>query len=231
MVKTILVEMKKYIDEEDKQQNEKPSLSSLAIDVEERPQVVEAQTPDFIDRTNVLLDGGASHNVYYSPKIPDGALKREVELAHGTKIGYVKGGDITFLDESVSDEQAEKPSIISLGRLIQKGIKLEWTKDGASLVLPSKRKVAIPVCNNCPYANQEVLKIVKKLRDIEEKNRQVRIYYANLFSALKLKIKSQQQLDEHRRQGHPQLSPDCPECKRGAAKQRSHQRASTRQGG
>ena len=102
---------------------------------------------------------------------------------------------------------------------------------GAFLALPSKKKVPIPVYNNCPYANQEVLKIVKKLRDIEEKNRQVRIYYANLFNALKLRIKNQQQLDEHRRQGHPQHSPDCPECKRGAAKQRSHQRAFTRQGG
>ena len=52
----------------------------------------------------------------------------------------MKGGDITFLDESVSEEQAEIPSIISLGRLIQKGIKLEWNKDGASMVLPNKRK-------------------------------------------------------------------------------------------
>ena len=58
---------------------------------------------------------------------------------------------------------------MSLGRLIQRGIKLEWTKDGASLVLPNKKRVAIPVRNNCPYANQEVLKIVKKLREFEEK--------------------------------------------------------------
>ena len=154
-----------------------------------------------------------------------------MELAHGTKIGYVKGSDITFIDESISDEQAETPSIVSLGRLIQRGINLEWTKDGASLVLPNNKRVVIPVRNNCPYANQEVLNIVRKLRGLEDKRREVRVYYANLFTALKVRIKTQPQLDEHRRQGHVQYSPDCPECKRGAAKQRSHQRALTREGG
>ena len=46
-----------------------------------------------------------------------------------------------------------------------------------------------------------------------------------------MKIKTQQQLDEHRRQGHLRYSPDCPECKRGAANQRPYHRALTRQGG
>ena len=91
-----------------------------------------------INRINVFLDGGASHNVYYGPKIPEGAFKRDIELAHGTKVGYVKGGDITFLEESASEEQADIPSIISLGRLIQKGIKLEWNTHGVLLVLPNK---------------------------------------------------------------------------------------------
>ena len=59
----------------------------------------------------------------------------------------------------------------------------------------------------------------------------MRVYYANLYHALKLKIKNQQEMDEHRRQGHPEYSPDCPECKRGAARQRQHFRAPTRQGG
>ena len=54
MVKTILVEMKKYVDEERKEQTEKLSLSSLAIDDE----------PVCTNRINVLLDGGASHHVY-----------------------------------------------------------------------------------------------------------------------------------------------------------------------
>ena len=46
-----------------------------------------------------------------------------------------------------------------------------------------------------------------------------------------MKFKNQQELDEHRREGHVQYSPDCPECKRGAAKQRPHHRAPVRQGG
>ena len=84
-----------------------------------------------------------------------------MELAHGTKIGYVKERDFTFIDESISEKQADTPSIVSLGRLTQRGIKLDWTKNGASLVLPNNKRVAIPVRNNCPYANQEVLNIVK----------------------------------------------------------------------
>ena len=56
--------------------------------------------------------------MYYGPKIPEGALRREVELAHGTKIGYVKGSDITLIDKSISEEQAKTPAIVSLGRLI-----------------------------------------------------------------------------------------------------------------
>ena len=119
--------------------------------------------------TTILLDGGASHHVYYSPKVPKGAEEKEVELAHGTKKGYVKGSDIIFIDEAASDEQAETPAIISLGRLIRQGIKMEWNKAGASLVLPNKRKIALPVRNNCPYASKEVLSIVKRLREIEEK--------------------------------------------------------------
>ena len=55
MVKTILAEMKKYADEEERQQNEQPSLSSLAIEDE----------PASIKRIKVLLDGGASHNVFF----------------------------------------------------------------------------------------------------------------------------------------------------------------------
>ena len=133
---------------EKSESTKKPYSSSLTID----------EKKERIYRIKVFLDRGASHNVYYGPKIPEGALKRDIELAHGTKVGYVKGGDITFLDASVPEEQAEIPSIISLGRLIQKGSKLEWNKDGALMVLPNKR-VVIPVQNNFPYANEEVLKL------------------------------------------------------------------------
>ena len=219
MVKAILTQMKRMAEENDKMKNkenkEKPSLSTIAVD----------EQKDIVKRVNVLLDGGASHHVYYGPKAPEGALRREVELAHGTKTGYVKGSDITFVDEAFSEEQAKTPAIISLGRLIQKGIKLEWNKNGASLVLPSKKSIKIPIRNNCPYANEEVLRIVERLRKIENKERKFRVYFANMYSALKLRIKTQAELDQHRREGHVHYSPDCPECKRGVAKQRPHYRA------
>ena len=192
MVKAILSQMRKLAEEYNKVNNEKPSLSTIAVE----------EDVDIVKRINVLLDGGASHHVYYGPKVPEGALEREVELAHGTKIGYVKGSDITFLDESISEAQAKVPSMINLGRRIQKGIKLEWTKNGASLVLPSKKRIGIPIRNNCPYANKEVLKIVDKLRNIENEQRKVRLYFASLYSALKIRIKSQAELDQHRREGH-----------------------------
>ena len=50
----------------------------------------------------VLIDGGASHNVYYSAEIPKGAVERDVELAHGSKTGYIIDGDIIFLDNSMT---------------------------------------------------------------------------------------------------------------------------------
>ena len=44
-------------------------------------------------------------------------------------------------------------------------------------------------------------------------------------------MRTQGDLDKHRRQGHIEYSPDCPECKRGTAKQRAHHRAVTKEGG
>ena len=55
------------------------------------------QVPPIVCRSRVLLDGGASHNVYYSSEIPEGSIKKQVELAHGSKVGYVKGEDLIFL--------------------------------------------------------------------------------------------------------------------------------------
>ena len=192
VVKTVVAVMQKYAEELAKEQQESLSLSSLALE----------DGDVCIKRADVLLDGGASHHVYYSPTIPEGSFKRQVELAYGTKTGYVKGSDITFIDKSVSEEQAKKPAIVSLGRLIKRGIKLEWTKTGASLVLPSKKRIVLPMKNNCPYANKEVLDIVKKIREVEERHRSTRAYYANLYSAFKARLRSQSELDEHRRQGH-----------------------------
>jgi len=110
-------------------------------------------------------------------------------------------------------------------------MKLIWSRDKAYLLLPSKKKIPLPIYNNCPYANEKVLEIVKRLRMKEVNRLKVRDHYAKLYNALKLRLRSQKELDEHRRQGHPRYSPDCPECKRGAAKQRSHQRLFTREGG
>ena len=50
----------------------------------------------------MLLDGGESHNVYYNAKVPEGSEARDIDLAHGTKRGYVKDGDTTFIDEAVT---------------------------------------------------------------------------------------------------------------------------------
>ena len=52
-----------------------------------------------------------------------------------------------------------------------------------------------------------------------------------LYKAYKLKLRTQEELDDHRRGGHAQYSADCPECKRGVARQRPHMRRYTRQGG
>ena len=76
----------------------------------------------------VLLDGGASHNVLYRSRIPKGAKEKEVDLAHGTKRGSVKDGDITFIGASVNPEREESPAIVSLCRLIASGLRKSWSK-------------------------------------------------------------------------------------------------------
>ena len=165
MVKTIISAMRQYAQEDAKEpqaEQSKVATATLTDDAVNLSSLALEQEGTFIKSSAVLLDGGASHHVYYSPTVPKGAVKREVELAHGTKTGYVKGSDITFIDKSASEEQAKIPAIVSLGRLIQKGIKLEWTKTGALLVLPNKKRIKILVRNNCPYASKEVLSIVKR---------------------------------------------------------------------
>ena len=108
---------------------------------------------------------------------------------------------------------------------------MDWNSKGATLVLPNKTTIPLPVINNCPYANKKVLKVISKLRKLDDKNRKMKEYFADFYGALKLKFKSQAELDEHRRQGHVVYSPDCPECKKGAAKQRPHKRQALKQGG
>ena len=88
------------------------------------------------NQVRVLLDGGAKHNVYYSSKIPQGAVKKQVDLAHGSKVGYVQDGYVALIGESTTLEQAKMPSIISSGRLIQYGANMLWSQEGAALSLP-----------------------------------------------------------------------------------------------
>ena len=54
--------MMKFVDEDRKEEYIRLSLSSLMIDNE----------PVSIKRVNILLDGGASHNVYFGPKYRKG---------------------------------------------------------------------------------------------------------------------------------------------------------------
>ena len=58
----------------------------------------------------------------------------------------------------MSQEQGPVASIISLGRLINYGAKMRWEKDGAFLTLPSGTIVKLSLYNNCPHANEEVVK-------------------------------------------------------------------------
>ena len=89
--------------------------------------------------------GGAIHNVFFSSEIPKAAVRKDVELAHGTRQGYVKDGDITFVDDSVRDDSGKDPSIITLGRLIEDGSKMEWSNQGANLTLPGGKRLGFKI--------------------------------------------------------------------------------------
>ena len=91
-----------------------------------------------------------------------GQIRGRSELAHGTKQGYVKNGDITFVDVSVAVQEARTPAITSLGRLIARGSKLDWSEKGAYITFPDGRNLRVPIRNYCPYATEEVLKGVQK---------------------------------------------------------------------
>ena len=108
---------------------------------------------------------------------------------------------------------------------------MDWNDKKAVLTLPDGKRYAVSVVNNCPYVNLDTVNAIKRWKSGLEEERMLKHKLARAFRALKLKIKTQAELDEHRRQGHLKYSPDCPECKRGASKQRSHQRLFTRQGG
>ena len=110
----------------------------------------------------ILLDGGASHDVYHSRTIPKGAVEKEVELAHGLRKGYVKGDNITFVEEDTTEKEAQIPKILSLGRLISQGAKMQWNQNVAELTLPTGAKHRVEVINNCPYVDLETVRAIKE---------------------------------------------------------------------
>ena len=136
-------------------------------------------------KLKVLLDGGASHDVYHSQAIPEGAVEKEVELAHGLKKGYVKGDNITFVKEDITDQEAQMPTILSLGRLIRQGAKMQWNKDAAVLTLPTGKSHKVEVINNCPYVDLETVIAIKEFkRDLEDR-RKARDHLVELNKALR----------------------------------------------
>ena len=104
-------------------------------------------------------------------------------------------------------------------------------QEGGYLGAPEQNYNTPSSNNNCPYANKRVLRVVEKLRKLDEKERKVRDYFSDWYGALKLKFKTQAELDQHRREGHVSYSPHCPECKTGTVKQRPHHRQAFKQGG
>ena len=82
--------------------------------------MLEGVAVESINKLEVLLDGGASHHVFWSPQVPEGAVEKEAELTHGSKMGYVKDDDVTFVDDAAIADKADIPTIISPGRVIEK---------------------------------------------------------------------------------------------------------------
>ena len=112
----------------------------------------------------VLIDGGASHNVYYSATVPEGAEERDVDLAHGSRKGYLLDHDIIFIDKNMSHEQGRVPSIISMGRLVTYGAQVLWGQKGVFLKLPDGKIMKLRLWNKCPHANEKVVKIFEELK-------------------------------------------------------------------
>ena len=118
-----------------------------------------------------------------------------------------------------------------MGRFTNYGAKVVWDKKGAFLTIPGGKTVKLTMHNNCPHAGPEIVKHFEKLKKKEYKKRRGEELAVKLVSAFRAKLKTQKELDDHRRGGHAQYSPDCPECKKGAARKRPHRRLQTRMGG
>ena len=67
----------------------------------------------------VLLDGGATHHVFYSREVPDGAEDKDIDLAHGKQQGYVNRCDVTFVEPEQAKTAGGVPHILSLRRFIK----------------------------------------------------------------------------------------------------------------
>merc|ERR1711973_483065 len=141
------------------------------------------------------------------------------------------GDDITILDDTMQKEQGPVVCTISLGRFTNYGAKMVWDKKGAFLTLPGGRTIKLMMRNNCPHAKPDVVRFFEKLKQREYKKQRVQQLLVKMVAARRAKLKNQQELDDHRRAGHVEFSPDCPECKRGAARKRPHRRLQTRMGG
>ena len=63
----------------------KPSLRVLTLES------VKAEKLNTVNQEGVLIDGGASHNVYYSATIPEGAVERCGVSAWDKEGLYTKG--------------------------------------------------------------------------------------------------------------------------------------------
>ena len=140
----------------EKEREVTPSLKTLAF------AGVSVDKSLLVRRAGVLIDGGASHNVYYSATVPEGAEERDVDLAHGSRKGYVLDDDIIFLNETTSREQGQVPSIIRMGRLVTYGVKVLWGRTGAFLKLPGGKIMKLLLYNKCPHANDKIVKIFGK---------------------------------------------------------------------
>ena len=88
LYKAIWNQLEHLADEVDAEADVKPSLKTLAVDNVAVNNLIVAK------QVGVLIDGGASHNVYYSANIPEGAIEKDVKPAHESKKSYIVNNDI-----------------------------------------------------------------------------------------------------------------------------------------
>ena len=70
--------MKRYVDESDEELKALATIQALDFQGRTFLNIYLNQFPANVCKTRVLLDGGASHNVYYSSEIPEGRSRNEL---------------------------------------------------------------------------------------------------------------------------------------------------------